>query len=498
MPNTRKRPVRQGEQPEPQAKQIRQAHQDRQRLESPIVTALAAGNPGDAKRALIDMLGITCDLETSTSTSLHLIMGSSLSEHHKGVLLNLFLSHSLIKEQINLLNEEGKTAFGMACATGKEFLVKILRDIPCDVNKAAKDVITPLQEAVEKGHTNIVNLLLADINTDVVGVWSSCLRTAIERGHGKIVEQLMEARAKWPHAEKPPFDAYELPKNPPQDAQIFLDIVFKHGICFKSLYAVNGCNNESTSWFKSAMARRALENRISRAVGKDLYNMPVGYSVLGVCYLQSGLSIDDYILRQLTAFPDSSLTNWLQGYSMIDHEKALDIALTVVHNRYCTSTKQNLPLFNKDTEQSILSGDEHFIVRLFRTHGADQLFKWVNVVISSPETFALHDRYQKIRDQLEVYQPGISLEDTLSKLTSSPVTFFYHAPVEGCLDCMRENMAGNPWWHDDKKISNEDVLNDSWLNLEELPPIVGDSWLSLEESLPIDDVFDDEWIGVSP
>jgi ankyrin repeat protein len=95
-------------------------------------------------------------------------------------------------------NEFGQTRFMIACSEGKTSLVEAsIRKYNAPINDADKDDLTPLMLAVQKGHTEIVQILIFNrAELDYVDTYgNTALMIASCIGNLEIVEILLKSGA---------------------------------------------------------------------------------------------------------------------------------------------------------------------------------------------------------------------------------------------------------------------------------------------------------------
>ncbi|KAK2593245.1 hypothetical protein QQS21_009044 [Conoideocrella luteorostrata] len=110
---------------------------------------------------------------------------------HKRILQRLILGNENI---INQSDEDGTNALHWACERGHAEIVQMLLDKGADVNAQSGDCDNALQAASEAGHVDIMQILLdngADINAKG-RQYSNALQAASYRGDAKIAQMLLD------------------------------------------------------------------------------------------------------------------------------------------------------------------------------------------------------------------------------------------------------------------------------------------------------------------
>jgi hypothetical protein len=101
------------------------------------------------------------------------------------------------KADVNVRDNDGRTALYIAASNGHEAVVKLLLEAKADANVGDRYGVTPLYIAASNGHEAIVKLLLeakADANVrDRYG--GTALYCAASNGHEEVVKLLLEAKA---------------------------------------------------------------------------------------------------------------------------------------------------------------------------------------------------------------------------------------------------------------------------------------------------------------
>lgn len=127
----------------------------------------------------VDARGTTCLMKAS--------QGGHVS------LINLLLSKIIDVNMINKADDNGLTAFFIACSKDHTVIAQLLFNRHVDINKANSDGMTPLAIACKYGHTNTVNFLLtngAEVDIEDKYGWTA-LMYACQNGNTAIVKSVL-------------------------------------------------------------------------------------------------------------------------------------------------------------------------------------------------------------------------------------------------------------------------------------------------------------------
>lgn len=302
---------------------------------------------------------------------------------------------------------------------------------------------------------NTLERLLNVPDLNVEPVWSRCLVKAIEIGRGDIIEMLMQWREKIDPKNQPVLGAYDLPMIAPAYPQGFLDAISKFGICIKHLYMDSP---RLPSWYHTAIMLQEFKE------------MPIGYNSLGQRFISSqDFSIAS--LLELCKYPSPILVNLFQGLVQMS-PKWGRIALSLVHIRQKGADNVELPFFNSSDEQRIRNNDLAFIESQIKTYKVDKLLQWINLVISTPETFMHQCCYQDILYRINNYCSTLVPEQTPTTPTVSALkqcAFFYPLSSSRCIEDarMRLRKGYDPLWcsSEDRSADQLDKELERFINM---------------------------------